>query len=166
MSSIITRNLRDAVMVILDGSGSPKTLTLVLDEGDLSWQNSKSTIEVLDRGVLHHTRPGDEVSVSLSYSAKWTQLIGRAYTASEGDFLYEMVNNTGSKYTSVAAAGEQFCLIHRFTINDPKSASNTSEQVQFNKVYMETCECSEGDEYSVVNFSGRDFETAPTVTRV
>ena len=74
-SASITRNLRDAELVIKDGAGSPASLTVILDEGDLSWTETDDTKQIKDRGVLHHTRPGDQMACELSFTAKWTQLI-------------------------------------------------------------------------------------------
>ncbi|MCA9031117.1 MAG: hypothetical protein KDA66_09935, partial [Planctomycetaceae bacterium] len=76
----ISRNLRDGELVIKDGSTTPLVLTVVLDEGDLTWTERQRTIEVKDRGSIlnGHTRKGDEESISISFTAKWTQLLGLA----------------------------------------------------------------------------------------
>ena len=73
--SNIVRNLRDGELVIKDGTpGTPQSLTVLLDEGDLRWTVRSQTIEVKDRGSIAagHTRQGDDESVALSFTAKWT----------------------------------------------------------------------------------------------
>lgn len=164
----LTRNLRDGELVIKDGSsGTPKSLTLLLDEGDLTWTERSHTIEVKDRGSvrLGHTRKGNEESVTLSFSAKWTQLIGKAANSADPLQLYEFLNFVSELgLTSTSAGGQQDTLRLEFTVYDPAGVAN--EKIIFSKVYRETLTMSEGNEFNQISFSGRDFEVAPTVDRV
>ncbi len=166
--SNLVRNLRDAELVLRDGSSpSPLTLTVVLDEGDLSWTERQRTIEVKDRGRIAggHLRKGDEESVSVSFSAKWTQLLGRAVTPGDPLQLYEfLVFASGSGVQSTSATGEQNTLTFEFTVQDP--AGIASEQVIFEKVYQESLSMSEGDDYNVIHFTGRAFMRRPLVNRL
>ena len=62
----IVRNLRDGELVIKDGSTpTAKSLTVILDEGDLRWVETRRTIEVKDRGSIAagHLRTGADESV-------------------------------------------------------------------------------------------------------
>lgn len=82
----LVRNLRDGELVIKDGtSPTPLALTVLLDEGDLSWTQRSRTIEIKDRGSIAagHTRRGDEESVAISFTAKWTQLVGKSANAAD-----------------------------------------------------------------------------------
>lgn len=162
--STLSRNLRDGQMVVNDGAGSPKTVTLTLDEGDVSWTETLETREIMDRGALDHTRPGNEVACDLSFSIKWNQLISYTAASSDGNVLYEMVNNLGSVYTSTSGTGQQFTLEYVFTCTSPTSSG--TETVTFAKVFKTSMDMSEGDDYNTVSFSGRDFETKPTIARV
>lgn len=161
----LTRNLRDGELVINDGGSL--SLTVLLDEGDLSWTERANTIEVKDRGSVGdgHTRKGEEESVSLSFAAKWTQLIGKSANAADPLQLYELLMFlSGTGAVSTSASGEQDTLEFEFTITDPAGAA--SEKVTFAKVYRESLTMSEGAEANLINFTGRDFETSPTVERV
>jgi len=164
----IVRNLRDGELVITDGtSGTPQSLTVLLDEGDLSWTQRTNTIEIKDRGSIAagHTRPGDDESVSLSFTARWTQLIGKSALGSDPLQLYEMLMFTsGANVVSTSAAGEQETLQLEFTVLDP--AGVASEKVTFAKVYRESLTMSEGKDFNLISFSGRDFEVIPTIARV
>jgi hypothetical protein len=166
--SNITRNLRDGELVITDGTTpTPLSMTILLDEGDLSWTQQSRTIEVKDRGSIAagHTRKGDEESISISFSAKWTQLIGKSAAGGDPLQLYETLmfaSGTGVKSTS--ADGEQDTLRFEFTILDP--AGVAGEKITFEKVYRESLTMSEGDEFNLISFSGRDFETAPAIARI
>jgi len=165
--SNITRNLRDGELVIKDGSPTHKMITVVLDEGDLTWTQRQNTIEVKDRGSITagHTRKGDEESVSISFTAKWTQLIGTAIDPLDPLQLYEtLMFQDGADVASTSGNGEQETLTFEFTVFDP--AGQASEKVTFAKVYRETLTMSEGDESNLIAFTGRAFQTAPTISRI
>lgn len=165
--SQLTRNLRDGELVIRDGSNPPLTLTLLLDEGDLTWTQRQRTLEIKDRGSIAagHTRQGDDESVALSFTARWTQLLGRTVNAADPLQLYEMLMFAdGSGVVSTSSPGEQQTLTLEFTVRDP--AGVASERVTFEKVYRESLTMSEGNEANLIAFSGRAFQTAPTVSRL
>jgi hypothetical protein len=163
-TSPLTRNLRDGQMVVKDGSGTPKTVTLTLDEGDLNWNEPLETVEVKDRGTLDHTRPGDEMSGDISFSLKWNQLISFTVTSGDGNTFYEMINNVGSAYTSTSSTGQRFTLLMEFTVTSPSGSG--SEKIAFSKVYKKDLNMAEGADYNTISFSGTNFATRPTVTRV
>lgn len=163
----ITRNLRDGELVILDGSATPKSLTLLLDEGDLTWTQKQRTIEVKDRGSIAagHTRRGDAESVAVSFSAKWTQLLGKSADPDDPLQVYEFLNFvSGLGLKSTSSVGEQNTLRMEFTVFDP--AGEASEKIVFGKVYQETLTMSEGNEFNLIAFHGRDFEERPSISRV
>lgn len=166
--SNLVRNLRDAELVLKDGTTpSPLQLTVVLDEGDLEWTERQHTIEIKDRGRIAggHLRRGDEESVSLSFSAKWSQLFGKAANSGDPLQLYEFLTfASGTALKSTSAAGEQQTLTFEFTVTDP--AGVASEKIVFTRVYQENLSMSEGEEYNVIRFSGRAFITRPQVSRV
>lgn len=162
----LTRNLRDGQLVISDGAGSPTSLTLTLDNGDLEWTEPEEEVEIKDRGVLDHVRPGDEQSCELSYSAMWVHLIGDTITgSSDGVQLYELLNNIHDTYTSVRTVGEKFCTKHEFTVNSPDNVSGRGEKVTFAAVWKKSLRMGEGDPNSV-QFNGGNWETRPTIARV
>lgn len=166
--SNLVRNLRDAELVLKDGtSPTPQQLTVLLDEGDLTWTERQNTIEIKNRGRLAggHLRPGEEESVSLSFSAKWTQLYGNAIAPGDPLQLYEFLTfASGTDVTSTSGAGEQNTLTFEFSVLDP--AGVASEKITFPLVYQDALSLSEGAEYNVINFSGRAFVTRPTISRL
>jgi hypothetical protein len=166
--SNIVRNLRDGELVIKDGtSPTPLSLTLLLDEGDLTWTERTQTLEIKDRGSIAagHTRKGDDESVVLSFSTKWTQLLGKSVESADPLQLYEfLMFASGTDVVSTSAAGEQETLRFEFTVNDP--AGVAGERIVFDKVYRESLTMSEGNDFNLITFRGRDFETAPTIARV
>ena len=112
-----------------------------------------------------HTRRGDEESIAISFTAKWTQLLGKSASGADPLQLYELLMfASGAGPASTSRDGEQDTLRFEFTILDP--AGVASEKVTFEKVYRETLTMSEGNEFNLISFSGRDFEVAPTVERI
>jgi hypothetical protein len=163
--SNITRNLRDGELVIKDGGGAQ--LTVLLDQGDLTWTERRQTIEVKDRGSIAsgHLRKGDDESVAVSFTAKWTQLLGKSAAETDPLQLYEFLTfQPNAGVTSTSAGGEQETLTLEFTVLDP--AGLASEKVVFEKVYRESLTMSEGADANLISFTGRAFQTGPTVTRV
>jgi hypothetical protein len=166
-TSQLTRNLRDGELVIKDGSATPLALTVILDQGDLSWTQRLRTLEVKDRGSIAagHLRKGDDESMQLSFTARWTQLIGKSANPADPLQLYETLTLApGSGVVSTSGAGQQDTLKFEFTVVDPSGVA--SEKIVFSKVYRESLTLSEGDDTNVIAFSGRSFETAPQITRV
>lgn len=162
MSGQLTRNLRDGELKLLDGSG--KSLVVLLDDGDLSWTETVNTIEVKDRGSIAngHTRPGDDESVELSFTAKWTTLVG---DATDPLGLYEFLTLSSSAgIASTSSAGEQATLTIEFTVTDPGGGG--AEKVTFAKVYRESLTMFEGDDANRIAFAGKAFITRPDVVRV
>jgi hypothetical protein len=159
--SYLSRNLRDGELLIQDGGGAE--LTVILDQGDLTWTQRQQTIEIKDRGSIAagHLRKGDDESVSLSFSARWTQLIGGG---SDPLQLYELLTFANDSVQSTSTRGQQNTLTFAFTVNDP--ANIASERIVFEKVYRETLTMSEGDDANVIAFTGRAFQTAPSVSRL
>lgn len=166
--SNLVRNLRDAELVLIDGTTpTPSSLTVILDEGDLSWTESVNTIEVKDRGSIAagHLRPGDDESVSLSFSAKWTQLFGKSVDSGDPLQLYEfLTHSSAANVVSTSSEGEQQTLTFEFTVIDP--AGVAGEKITFPKVYRENLTLSESEDYNLITYSGKAFASAPTITRV
>jgi len=161
------RNLRDGQLVISDGQGTPVSLTLILDTGDLSWTETENEVLVLDRGSINanaHVRDGDDVPCELSFSAAWLDLIDNTASAGGAVQLYEFINNVGSNYTTVGTTGEKFQLKYVFTVTGPSGHQN--ETITFAKVWKRSFEMSEGDDPgNTISFTGASLETRPTIAK-
>lgn len=164
----ITRTLRQGTLIIQDGSSpDPLRLTVRFDRGDLSWTERTRTIVVRDRGSIErgHVRRGDDEPVALSFTAYWTQLIGRSHDVADALQLYELLNFlSGTDAVSTSSPGEQETLQFEFTVSDP--AGEASELIVFSKVYKESLVLRESAEGNEIVFHGFDFEVRPSVYRV
>lgn len=156
-----TRNLRDGVITIKDGAGTPNSLTVALDMGDLKFDEKRNYIQVLDRGVLDHVRAGDEEAVPLSFSAKINRFGVASGTPTIRDALTKLGGAAG--WTSTGSSHEPYCTTIVFQINDPASGGTDHEVLTFSKFFVETITYEEGDEFNTVSVSGFSFATKPTV---
>lgn len=164
----IIRNLRDSRLVLRDGTDpSPQQLVVPIVAGSLSWTEWTESIEVKDRGSIAagHLRLGDEHAVTLSFSAQWSQLIGKAADAGEPLQLYEFLTFAGgANLVSTSSPGEQQTLTLEFIIADP--TAQRSERIRFENVYRETLSLLEGDPLNQIQFTGKSFATSPIVNRL
>ena len=161
-----TRNLRDGQLAINDGSPSPNTITLALDEGDLVWTERSRVVNVLDRGDLSHMRQGDEQPVTGRFTLKFVEFISSGAPADPTP--YEVLNRIGAaaSWTSTNDDnGDVYTLELVFTITNP-DPSGSDETVTFAKLCPARIELSEGDEYDTLSVEFQDFETAPTIAKL
>lgn len=160
-----TKNLRDGQLVVKDGHGTPKTLTVLFVQGDLTWTESKDNKIVFNRGSIHHARNGNDVPMTMSFSAGWVQLIGKNVSAGESTQLYEMLTDYGTSiYTTTGGTCEPYQLTFEFTVTD--SCGDKDEKISFLKMMTDSVTCSEGDEMNRISYSGTSLNTKPTIVRV
>lgn len=160
----LARNLRDGQIVMKDGSSTPKTVTITVEEGNFTFTENFPTREILDRGALSHVRVGDEVPMTLSFSIKAMQVIGFTHTTADANQVYELVRNLESAYTSTRSTGERYCFDVEFTVTDP--AGVASEKFVFEDCYDDSVTYSEGADNNTISLSMKCFRTKPTITRV
>lgn len=165
--SNVVRNLRDGELRISDGATPANALTVILDEGNLSWTQRSQTIEIKDRGSIAdgHLRRGDQQSTTISFSAKWTQLVGRSANSADPLQLHEVLTfAAGTNLKSTSRPGEENTLQFEFVVTDP--AGIASERIVFAKVYRDTLTLREAPDANLIVFSGKDFSPTPQVHRI
>jgi len=165
-----TRNLRDGELYIYDGSGGLNGVTLALDMGDLSWEQTRmdgrGAVNVSDRGSLSHLRPGVKVPVRLAFSVKYVECYKQA-----GDLIctaYEAIHREGCAaawVTTNTDNGTVYTVDMDFTITAPPGSGEDDERIRFQRVHGDV-NFSEGDEYNVLSFEGEAFMAAPLIAKV
>lgn len=158
------RNLRDGELVIKDNGGA-NSLTVALDEGDLSWSETHNVVNVLDRGDLSHVRVGDQAPVAGSFTLKFVEFLSSG--SGSGPTPYEGLTQTGaaSEWTSTNDDnGDVYTVQVEFTISNPDSAGS-DEKLTFAKVCPTSIEFREGDEYDTLSVEFQDFEVQPTIAK-
>ena len=163
MSESVTKNLRDGTIRILDGSTPPKVCEVVCDDGNLKFTiTGPQAKEILDRGVLSHLRPGDEVPLDWSFGVKFRDFISqRAGTVSP----YEVLLHVGAADAWVSTnddGGGVFTLDLEFLIATPTDGER-GQAVVIRKCYNIKSEFAEAGENDTLAFSGKAFVTAPDI---
>ncbi len=170
-SGLNTRNLTHGSIALADGAGTPNTLAVALDSGDLSFTRSKQHATILQRGVLDHQSRGMETPVQLSfsipfsqYSSKSTQAVGVGPVTdfSVKDFLL----NGGSLLTSTNGRTDVFATNITFTIADHAISGDENEILNFDDFVCDDVAFSEGEEFNTVTFTGTALLVEPGSTRV
>lgn len=163
----VTRNLRDGVIIIKDGSGSPKSMTVPISEGDLAFTVNKPTFIVLNRGVIDSRKSGDQTPTDVSFSAKfeqWSYASGASTGLSVRDVIDGSAAAIAAGWVSTDACGP-WSIDIEFRINDPCNSGHY-ESLTFQKYHADTIGFREGNEYNSLSISGRALVPEPVRTYV
>ncbi len=156
--TLATRNLRDAVLTIKDGTGSPNTLVVTPDNGDVAFTVHSPTVTILNRGVLHSRRSGNDQEVDLSFSFMFSQWENA--TGASGVSVPDALLKRGGAASWVTT--DDTCNVYAvnltFVLVDPCDTSK-HETLTFSKFHAETLSFSEGNEASKISVSGKCFIT-------
>lgn len=95
-------DLKDSVIKFVDGSDTPKELTLKIDEGNLTFTCKKNREYRKDRGNLDTVRDGDEEPMEISLQCRFHSLIS---DTGETVTPFEFLTKTGaaSAYVTTGA---------------------------------------------------------------
>jgi len=95
-------DLKNAVVKLLDGTGTPVELEIKLGEGNLTWTEARNVEYTLNRGALDEVRLGDEIPMAVSLDATWEYITGGDATAAVGtpvDFMKKIGAYSGNVST-------------------------------------------------------------------
>lgn len=163
--STAVRSMRDGQLVIKDGAGTPVSVTVACDEGDLQWTETETTSELRCRGTATGFIKGEDSFCTVQFSVKVSQLISQSENPSDAVAVYEILRNNidGDLYTSTSAGGV-YTVDLEFTIVDPAGGTGTGEKVTFNDFLAETVTFQEGTP-NMLNVSGKIPATRPVIER-
>jgi hypothetical protein len=163
-----TRNLRHGSVVLKDGDSPANTLPLAIEEGDLTFSESKPGVAVKHRGGLDHWSKGEEIEVPVSFTVKFVEyvqktgmVVGVPSTISPRDFLM----GAHADLVTTSGRSDAFTLTVEFAILNPALSGDQAETLTFTKFKAESIEFSEGAEYNMLRVSGRALLTNPTGAR-
>lgn len=159
------KNLRNGTMIIQDGAATPQSITLTLDTGDLSWEETDNLNVVRDRGDLSGLTKGDEEPVTGSFSIKFQQFIKQSFEADPT--AYEALKNIGAAASWATTDPNNCGTFATRIIFEIAScvAGESSERITFEKVHLTKNNFEEGDENNTLSFEFLDNEIAPTVVK-
>lgn len=155
------RSLKDGTIKVSDtsGTGGSNTITVSVEEGDLSYTETNPANFIMDRGVLDHARKANEEPVDLSFSVRF-----QSFIADASPTLYEALTQTGDAtgWTSAFSSTDYYGVIIDFEITDPSSGS-VGETLTFDPFAPEEISFSEGDPHDDLSVSGRALITSPSI---
>jgi hypothetical protein len=168
------KSLKNAVLAILDGAGTPKVVTVLLGQGNVTWTENYGYDYETERGTIATgtVRDADEQPVELNVTAKWenTYYEGNDPDNEAGDFgctPYEALKGVeaASSWVSTGAdACEPYCCAVRIRFDVECGASGVvSETVTFQEFRCESCAFDV--QAGTLVFSGKSKEVRPLVER-
>ena len=63
--------LRNSVLKIKDGSGTPNSLTVKIGDGNLTWSEKRNVEYKLNRGLVDEVRLGDDIPMDVRFDFVW-----------------------------------------------------------------------------------------------
>jgi len=162
MANNIVKNANDGTLKIIDGAGSPASVTVSFINGDLSitepGYEGKEPIMVYDRGAITQVIDGNDVPIDWSFSAKLVTI-----TDSSTPTIRDAFKKAGgaAAWTSTSAKGKH-TLDLEWTLTAKSDGSD--EVITINDCFAESIEVAEGDEFDTVSVSGKSISTAVVIT--
>lgn len=155
----VTRNLRDGVIRVMDGSGTPKTLKIKISDGDFSYKVNKPTSIIMNRGIIDSRKKGDEKATDISFTVKFEQW--SFDNADAGISIYDALNGVGGATSWVSTDGcGPFSVDLMFEMINPCDPTK-SEQLIFRKFHADSVDFKEGNETNTLTVSGNALVGEP-----
>lgn len=162
----VTKNLQDGVIKLVDGTTyTPNELEVIVEEGNLTFNEKKEPKKILDRGVLSHLRKKDEEPITGSFSIKFIEFMSQV--SPDNPTLYEVLNKIGeaaSWVTTNTDGGDVYTLTAKFEIATPTSGEK-AERVIFTLFYPISIDFKEGDEFNELTVEFEAFITTPSIAK-
>jgi hypothetical protein len=162
----IVRNLTDGALTIRDGTASPNTVTVDIDEGDVAITVHKERRIITHRGTIHHIRPGNQVPVDVAFTMQFSEF-ETATTCTPFEILTKTNNASaylGTRSNGVVDGAEDYTTLLLFSITDP--GGGAAEVITIDHFAVEEISFNEGEDYSTLAVSGRALITIPAIAKV
>ena len=163
MTNPCARNLRDAQLFIIDGTGTPNVLQIPIMDGNLAWTFHNPTVTVLNRGKLYNRRTGNDKEVDASFEFTFSQYAyasGGSGTPSVRDALTQ--KGGASAWVSTDISCDVYATNLVFEIADPTNPT-MSEQIVLPYFCVDSIAFKEGDP-DKCTVTGKCFATDVTTT--
>lgn len=157
-------NLKNAVLKIKDGTGTPLTMTVKIGDGNLTFSEKVGREYQMNRGNLDTVRNGDDVPMDVSFDFRWEYIKS---DTGDGASVRDALTKTGEASAWVSSDTVDTCAPYavdlEFTFT-PICAGDKTEVFLFPDFRYE--DISYDAKAGTVSVSGKCNVTAPTITRV
>lgn len=174
-SGVQTRNLRHGSLSLQDGQANVNTMSIAIDEGNLTFTEAREGVVVKQRGELDHWSKGEAQPVQVSfgikydaYKSKSTQAIVAADAGGPvtGFSVRDFLKNGGGLLTSTSGRDDIYTCDLIFSVEDPTIGdTDEAEVLTFSDFYTDRLNFNEGDEYNTVQVEGRALLESPSSAR-
>ena len=155
--SSLPKTRRDGVITLKDATGTPVTLEVAYEEGNLTFDTPKAAQTVIrDRGTISTVRKGDdEPTASGSFSAYFRQFTD----GSEAGSILDFINKTGNYSSNVSTGSsgtpfvEFYCIDLEYQVDATSLGDDAATSATLTKCVC-TASFTEGDPSSfTINFT-------------
>lgn len=126
MAEPVTMDLKECTIKLVDGAGTPVTLTIKIDDGNLSYTRRKNIEYRKDRGLLDSVREGDQEPMDLSIEARFNAIksqSGNPITITE--FLEQ--EGAGSALVTTGGTCEPYAIDVQVEVN--RDCGTTNDEI-------------------------------------
>lgn len=126
MAEPVTLDLKEGTIYFLDGATTPATLEVHLDDGNLQYTRRRNIEYKKDRGLLDHTREGDQEPMDVSLECRFNALksqSGNPITLTE--FLER--EGAGSSLVTTGGACEPYAIDIHVQLN--RNCGTTQDEI-------------------------------------
>lgn len=135
--STVVKTKRDGIVTIKDGTGSPVTLSVEYEEGNLTFDQPLADQTVIrDRGTIANVRKGDDQPITGSFSFYFRQFTDSSNPGSIRDFLVGAGNYSANVSTGSAAGlpfVEEYCNTISFLVEGTDVGDAKDHEAVFSK---------------------------------
>jgi len=169
MPSTVRKSLREAVLTIKDGTGTPKTVDVIIGTGTLTWTVNTPNEYEPDRGVIGtgQVRLADESPVDVNLTCRFIDMFsvsGELVTPYEA--VYGIGTASSDGWISAGADNcEPYAVVFEIVFTPVCSGGSpkTAETITFNEFRADSC-AFDPDAGTLV-ITGKSKEVRPTVVR-
>ncbi len=124
-------DLKQATMLIRDGTATPLEITVKIGEGNLSWTEARNIDYVLDRGNLDEVREGDQVPLEVSFDFVWDYIKGDQSTTTNAPSIEDALKkiNNAAAWVSTDADACRPYAVDIIIIYDPDCSTGDVETI-------------------------------------
>lgn len=164
-TTLAARNLNHGQLTIKDGTGTPKTLAIPIEVGDLSFKVTQTVNQIRDRNALVGFAKGLDQPIDLSFTIRFEEWTADpAQTApSPADALMGTGVAAAQSWVSTSTSGPWTSDLV-FDIASPDTSK--AEKLTFSKFAVETLDFSEAAESNTLKVSGKARLTTPVAQRI
>lgn len=156
--SAFWKNNLQGTITLLDGTGTPVTLTMTTDRGDLKVTNLSAKLNapmpLTRRGRFGSLNRGERLFIGVSLTAWVGNLVGSSTSVPGTPFEFLTKSGAYSANVSTLGANREYCVDLRIT-NEGTNFGDTADETLTVEDMVAVCEWAEAIDGNVLTISGQ-----------